>query len=45
LAGFSRGFRARILIPDKVYYLEGLSVEETLRKAGVLSEDYWLKSK
>ena len=28
-----------------LHYLEGLSVEETLRKAGVLSEDYWLKSK
>jgi hypothetical protein len=27
-----------------LHYLEGLSVEETLRKAGVLSEDYWLKS-
>ena len=26
-----------------LHYLEGLSVEETLRKAGVLSEDYWLK--
>ena len=27
-----------------LHYLEGLSVEETLQKAGVLSEDYWLKS-
>jgi hypothetical protein len=26
-----------------LHYLEGLSVEEILRKAGVLSEDYWLK--
>ena len=26
-----------------LHYLEGLSVEETLRKAGVLSEDYWLQ--
>jgi transposase len=26
-----------------LHYLEGLSVEETFRKAGVLSEDYWLK--
>jgi transposase len=26
-----------------LHYLEGLSVEETLRKAGVFSEDYWLK--
>jgi transposase len=28
-----------------LHYLEGLSVEETLRKAGVLSENYWLKPK
>jgi len=28
-----------------LHFLEGLSVEETLRKAGVLSEDYWLDSK
>jgi hypothetical protein len=27
-----------------LHYLEGLSVEETLRKAGILSADYWLKS-
>ena len=27
-----------------LHYLEGLSVEETLQKAGILSEDYWLKS-
>lgn len=27
-----------------LHYLEGLSAEEALRKAGVLSEDYWLKS-
>ena len=27
-----------------LHYLDGLSVEETLQKAGVLSEDYWLKS-
>jgi transposase len=27
-----------------LHYLEGLSVEDTLRKSGVLSEDYWLKS-
>jgi transposase len=27
-----------------LHYLEGLSVQETLQKAGVLSEDYWLKS-
>ena len=27
-----------------LHFLEGLSVEETLRKAGVLSEDYWLES-
>jgi hypothetical protein len=26
-----------------LHYLEGLSVEETLRKAGVFSKDYWLK--
>jgi transposase len=26
-----------------LHYLEGLSVQETLRKAGVLSENYWLK--
>lgn len=26
------------------HYLEGLSVKETLLKAGVLSENYWLKS-
>jgi transposase len=26
-----------------LHYLEGLSAEEILRKAGVLSEDYWLK--
>ena len=26
-----------------LHYLEGLSVEEVLRKAGVLSEDYWLR--
>ena len=26
-----------------LHYPEGLSVEEVLRKAGVLSEDYWLK--
>jgi hypothetical protein len=26
-----------------LHYLEGLSVEEVLRKAGVLSKDYWLK--
>jgi transposase len=26
-----------------LHYLEGLSVDETLRKAGVLSEDYWLR--
>lgn len=26
-----------------LHYLEGLTVEETLRKAGVLSENYWLK--
>jgi transposase len=25
-----------------LHYLEGLSVEETLRKAGISSEDYWL---
>jgi transposase len=28
-----------------LHYLEGLSVEETLRKAGVSSEDYWLRLK
>ena len=27
-----------------LHYLKGLSVEETLQKAGVLSEDYWLKT-
>jgi hypothetical protein len=26
-----------------LHYLEGLSVEETLKKAGVLAKDYWLK--
>jgi transposase len=26
-----------------LHYLEGLSVPETLRKAGISSEDYWLK--
>ena len=26
-----------------LHYREGLSVEETLRKAGVLAEDYWLR--
>jgi transposase len=31
------------LVHRFLHYLEGLSVEETLRKAGVLSEDYWLK--
>ena len=25
-------------------HYSGLSVEETLRKAGILSEDYWLQS-
>jgi DDE superfamily endonuclease len=32
------------LVHRFLHYLEGLSVEETLRKAGVLSEDYWLRS-
>jgi transposase len=32
------------LVHRFLHYLEGLSVEETLRKAGVFSEDYWLKS-
>jgi transposase len=32
------------LVHHFLHYLEGLSVEETLRKAGVLAEDYWLKS-
>jgi transposase len=32
------------LVHHFLHDLEGLSVEETLRKAGVLSEDYWLKS-
>jgi hypothetical protein len=27
-----------------VSYLEGLTSRETLKKAGVLSEDFWLKS-
>jgi transposase len=27
-----------------IHYLESLTLEETLRKSGVLSEDYWLKS-
>jgi transposase len=31
------------LVHRFLHYLEGLAVEETLRKAGVLSEDYWLK--
>ncbi len=32
------------LVHHFLHYLEGLSVEEALRKAGVLSEDYWLRS-
>ena len=32
------------LVHRFLHYLEGLSVEETLRKAGILSEDYWLQS-
>jgi transposase len=32
------------LVHRFLHFLEGLSVEETLRKAGVLSEDYWLRS-
>jgi hypothetical protein len=31
------------LVHHFLHYLEGLSVEEVLRKAGALSEDYWLR--
>ena len=36
--------RSRNNVHHFLHYLEGLSVEEALRKAGVLSEDYWLRS-